>query len=450
MDEPRIEDLRRRLATLTPVRPLGRVSSAESACIRVTGLNDHARIGDQVQIFRKDGTPIGGEVLRIDSDGFFALPQERLDGVAIGDKAVLVRDPGLAPSEAWVGRVIDPFGNPLDDLPLPQGAIVRPLDANPPPPAKRKRLGDRLNTGMVLFNTVLPIVRGQRIGLFAGSGVGKTSLLTHFARNIEADIVVIALVGERGRELREFIEKGLGKEGMARSIVVAATSDRSPLVRRRCPAAATTIAEYFRDMGRQVLLLTDSVTRFAEAHREVATTGGEIPALRGFPPSMSHAVMSLCERAGPGVEGSGDITAIYTVLVAGSDMDEPVADVLRGVLDGHVTMDRAIAERGRYPAVDVLRSVSRSLPDCATDRENNRIGLARKYLGAYGQAETMIRAGLYNEGGDLTLDQAVSIHDRLDALIAQTESEDIESSFGKLEQLLSYAETYRPRALNRG
>lgn len=450
MPETRLEDLQKRLSSLSPVRPFGRISSAENACIRVTGLNEYARIGDQLQVFRRDGASIGGEVLRIDAEGLFALPQERLDGVAIGDKAILVRDPGLAPCDGWIGRVLDPFGMPLDDLPLPKGTQVMPLDASPPQPARRRPLGERLNTGMVLFNTMVPIVRGQRIGLFAGSGVGKTSLLTHFARSIDADVVVIALVGERGRELREFVDKGLGKDGMARSIVVAATSDRSPLVRRRCPAAATTIAEYFRDKGKQVLLLTDSVTRFAEAHREVATTGGEIPALRGFPPSMSHAVMSLCERAGPGAEGSGDITAIYTVLVAGSDMDEPVADVLRGVLDGHVTMDRTIAERGRYPAVDVLRSVSRSLPDCATDRQNDRISLARKYMGAYAQAETMIRAGLYAEGGDLTLDQAVSIHDRLDALIAQTENGDIEASFEKLEKLLSMAETYRPRLVQRG
>lgn len=445
MQHSTIESLRRRLAPLSSVRPFGRVAGAERGCIRVEGLNAVAKIGDQLQLVRNGGGTLGGEVLRVGRDGVFMLPDDRLDGVAIGDKVFLAPDIGLCPCESWIGRVLDPFGNPLDGKPLIKGSVAQPLEARPPDPATRKKFGPRLETGMVLFNTLLPIVRGQRIGIFAGSGVGKTSLLAHFARHVEADVVVVSLVGERGRELREFVDTALGPVGMSRSVVVAATSDRSALVRRRCPAAATAIAEYFRDTGRQVLLLTDSITRFAEAHREVATTGGEIPALRGYPPSMSHAVMSLCERAGPGPEETGDITAIYTVLVAGSDMDEPVADVLRGVLDGHVTMDRSIAERGRYPAVDILRSVSRSLPACATDRQNDRIALAKKYLGAFRKSETMIRAGLYSEGTDLVLDQAVSVHDRLDALVAQKEDGNIEHSFETLEAILSQAEMYRRR-----
>ena len=441
----KIDSLRTRLANLTPVRPFGRVVGAESACLKVAGLNDHARIGDQLRLIRADGADVGGEVVQLAPDGLIMLPDNRLEGIAVGNKVFVERDAGLAPCDAWIGRVIDPYGAPLDGKPLSSGTKVYALDAPPPPPAKRKKLGERLDTGMVLFNTLLPLARGQRTGIFAGSGVGKTSLLAHFARHMESEVVVIALVGERGRELREFIDDCLGPKGMRRSIVVAATSDRSALVRRRCPAAATAIAEYFRDQGRQVLLLTDSITRFAEAHREVATTSGELPALRGYPPSMSHNVMSLCERAGPGTQDKGDITAIYTVLVAGSDMDEPVADVLRGVLDGHITMDRAIAERGRFPAVDVLRSVSRSLPGCATDRQNDRIAMARKYLGAFAESETMVRAGLYSEGSDLVLDQALVVHDRLDALAAQVETGGIDASFDKLERLLAEAESYRGR-----
>jgi flagellum-specific ATP synthase len=293
---------------------------------------------------------------------------------------------------------------------------------------------------MAAFNTFLPVVRGQRIGLFAGSGVGKSMLLGHLARHMQADVVVVALIGERGRELGDFVRDVLGPEGMARAVIVAATSDRSPLVRRRCAWTAMAVAEHFRDAGKQVLFLADSVTRFAEAHREIATAAGELPALRGFPASTAHTIMSLCERAGPGDAGSaGDITALLTVLVAGSDMEEPVADILRGVLDGHVVLDRQIAERGRFPAIDLLRSVSRSLPGAANDDENALLTQARGLLGRYARSETMIRAGLYVEGSDPDLDQAVRIWPELDAFLAEPESKGIANSFARLSVILRRA-----------
>lgn len=309
----------------------------------------------------------------------------------------------------------------------------------PPRPASRRTLGERLETGTAVFNTLLPLVRGQRIGLFAGSGVGKSSLLGQFARGVNADIVVIALVGERGRELREFTERVLGPQGMARAVVVTATSDQSPLVRRRCMWTAMSVAEHFRDQGLHVLLLADSITRFAEAHREVALAAGEEGNLRGFPPSTSHTIMSLAERAGPGDDGSGDITAVFTVLVAGSDMDEPVADILRGVLDGHVVMDRSIAERGRFPAIDLLRSVSRSLPDAASHPENALISEARRMLGAYERAEMMIQAGLYASGSDPLVDAAIKVWPALDAFLAKTSAAGIADDFKKLEACLALA-----------
>ncbi|TNF20201.1 MAG: FliI/YscN family ATPase [Rhodobacteraceae bacterium] len=450
MQQPRLEGLRKRIAGLTPIRPFGRVISVDGTYLMVDGLGQKVRMGDQLRLVRSRGAPLRGEVLKIAPSGVMMLPDDALEGVALGDRVFLMPEAQIAPHDGWIGRVVDPYGAPLDGYPLHGGPDLRPIHARPPDPAGRGRMGARLETGMVLFNTMLPIVRGQRIGLFAGSGVGKTSLLGHFARKVEADVVVVALVGERGRELREFIDDVMGPEGMARSVVVAATSDRSPLVRRRCPAAAMAIAEYFRDCGLKVLFLADSITRLAEAHREVAVAGGEVPALRGYPPSMAHMIMSLCERAGPGLEGGGDITAIYTVLVAGSDMNEPVADVLRGVLDGHVVLDRAIAERGRYPAVNVLRSVSRSLPACAGDRENERIGLARKLMSAYHGSETMIKAGLYSPGGDLVLDQAVHVFDKLDSLIAQKEPDTIAKSFERLELVLREAEAFRPNQLKPG
>jgi len=298
-----------------------------------------------------------------------------------------------------------------------------------------------MTTGLSVFDTLLPIVRGQRIGLFAGSGVGKSTLLASLAKQVNADVIVIALVGERGRELREFVEKSLGPDGMARSVIVAATSDRAPQVRRRCPQAATAVAEYFRDQGLQVLLLVDSVTRFAEAHREVAVAAGEQANLRGHPASTPAAIASLCERAGPGVDGSGDTTAVYTVLVAGSDMEEPVADMLRGVLDGHVVMDRTIAERGRFPAIDVTRSVSRSLPDAANAAENKLIKAARQNMGVYAQAELMIQAGLYSKGSDTSIDQAIATRDALEAFLAAPSDHGIVDAFRRLQRALQTDQT---------
>jgi flagellum-specific ATP synthase len=274
------------------------------------------------------------------------------------------------------------------------------------------------------------------MGLFAGSGVGKSTLMGQLARGLEADVVVIALVGERGREVREFVEHVLGPEGMAKSVVVAATSDRSPLVRRRAPWTAATVAEHFRDRGLHVLFMADSITRFADAHREVAMAAGEAGTLRGYPPSTTQLVTSLTERAGPGLEGQGDITAVLTVLVAGSDMEEPVADILRGVLDGHVVLDRQIAERGRFPAVDVLRSVSRSLPGAATAEENEILRLARRRMGAYDSAALMIQAGLYTAGSDPELDAAIAAWPRLDAFVGRSNTESVEASFEALAAAL--------------
>ncbi|WP_225027221.1 FliI/YscN family ATPase, partial [Xinfangfangia pollutisoli] len=295
----------------------------------------------------------------------------------------------------------------------------RALTGAPPPPAERRALGERLATGVAVFDTLLPLVRGQRIGLFAGSGVGKSSLLAKFARGVAADIAVIALVGERGRELRDFTERVLGPAGMARSVVMTATSDQSPLMRRRCALSAMAVAEHFRDQGLHVLLLVDSVTRFAEAHREVALASGEQASLRGYPPSTAHAIMGLAERAGPGAGDQGDITAVLSVLVAGSDMEEPVADIIRGTLDGHVVLDRKIAERGRYPAIDLLRSVSRALPEAASGPENALIADARRVLGAYDRAEMMVQAGLYVPGSDPLIDRAIRLFPMLDGFLAE-------------------------------
>ncbi|MER2507305.1 MAG: FliI/YscN family ATPase, partial [Amaricoccus sp.] len=306
-------------------------------------------------------------------------------------------------------------------------------------PATRKGLGARLATGLSVFDTILPLARGQRIGVFAGSGVGKSTLLADLARGIEADVVVLGLIGERGRELRDFVDNVLGPVGMARSVVVAATSDQAPLIKRRAAWMAMAVAEVFRDQGRHVLLLIDSLTRFAEAHREIALTAGEAPSLRGFPPSTANLIASLCERAGPGPFGKGDITGVFSVLVAGSDMDEPIADISRGVLDGHVVLDRAIAERGRFPAIDVRRSVSRSLPRIATETENAQLARMRRVLTAYENAALMIQTGLYAPGSDPAIDEAIKLWPALDAFFTTTAPEGVADSFARLGALLSSA-----------
>lgn len=414
----KIESIAQRMAELRLARHFGQVSAVRAGLIRVAGLNDIASVGDRVAIALPGGR-LAAEIVGLGPRHADVLPEGGIEGLAVGAEVELLHAPRISPCDAWIGRIIDPLGQPLDGRPLPQGLAPRAFRAEAPPAVSRKRLGTRLATGLAVFDTLLPLVAGQRIGLFAGSGVGKSTLLSQLAMGVEADVVVIALIGERGRELREFVERTLGPEGMARAVIVTATSDRSPLIRRRCAWAATAVAEHFRDQGRHVLLLADSITRFAEAHREIALAAGEPPSFRGFPPSVSNLVMSLAERAGPGPEGCGDITGIFTVLVAGSDMDEPIADVLRGTLDGHVVLDRAIAERGRFPAVDVVRSVSRSLPEAADAAENALIAKARGALGAYAESELMIRAGLYAPGSDPRLDEAVRLYPALDAFVAR-------------------------------
>ena len=414
--------------------PLGRVASVAEGRAHVSGLNGAVAVGERLRI--EGGVPLAGEVMHTSRDDTLVLLEGAASAVPVGAAVLPLGVPAIRPHPAWIGRVIDPDGAPLDGRPLPSGNRLVPLRAPAPDPARRRRLGPRLSTGTAVFDTCLPIVRGQRLGLFAGSGVGKTSLLGRFARGITADVVVIGLVGERGRELREFTEEILGSAGMARSVVVVGTSDQPALLRRRVAWTAMAVAEFFRDEGQQVLLLIDSITRFAEAHRELALAADEAPSMRGFPPSTAAQIMSLAERAGPGGGGTGDITAIFTVLVAGSDMDEPVADILRGTLDGHVVMDRRIAERGRFPAVDLLRSVSRSLPQAASDEENALIADARHVLGAYDRAEMMVQAGLYAKGTDPEVDRALRLWPALDRFLAQPSPGSVEESFGLLRGAL--------------
>lgn len=425
---------------LSAVHPVGRVTAVSGGTVEVAGFPPDIRLGDRARILDVAGAasgPLRSEVVQLSGHQVRLLPEGSPDGVSIGARVRLDPRPRLCPDDDWIGRVIDPDGQPLDHRPLLPGRVPRAIRAAPPSPYARRPMGARIATGFAVLNTLLPIARGQRLGLFAGSGVGKSTLLADLARGVEADVIVIALVGERGREVREFIDSVLGPEGMKRSVVIAATSDRAPQVRRRCALTATAVAEHFRDAGRHVLLLVDSVTRFAEAHRELAAAAGEVAGLRGYPASTGATIAALCERAGPGAEGAGDITAIYSVLVAGSDMEEPVADMLRGVLDGHIVLDRTIAERGRFPAIDLLRSVSRCLPGVANDAENALIAETRSLLGAYDRSELMIQSGLYTGGSDPRLDAAIAVQPSLERFLALRDTRGIGASFAALKQVLA-------------
>lgn len=439
-----IDVLTGQIKSLRTTTWVGRVVEIGHNTLSVSGLSGVAALGDTVEIPGSGDEPGRGEILRMDEDTVIVLPDGRAEGLQIGDTISLLGQDEIAPHEGWIGHVIDPYGKALDGSVLLRGATPRPLFGEPMNPTSRRAMGDRLETGLAAFNTLLPIVRGQRIGLFAGSGVGKTMLMGKLAIGLQADLVVVAMVGERGREVREFVERILGPKGMERAIIVAATSDQSALTRRRCAWAAMSVAEHFRDEGMQVLFIADSVTRFAEAHREIALAAGEPPSMQGYPSSTAHLITALCERSGPGLGASSDITAVFSVLVAGSNMDGPIADILRGVLDGHIVLDRTIAERGRYPAIDLLRSVSRSLPHCATQAENELIAMARKLMGTYSRNEIMIHAGLYAKGTDPEIDAAIDAWPKLEEFLAQSEHKGTGESFKRLADCLNQEQSTDP------
>lgn len=382
------------------------------------------KLGTRLEI-GSNATPRLAEVVGFQDGLARALCFAPIDGIGTGDPAWLNPTTVLAPCDAWLGRVLDPLGKPLDGRgPLPAGPEPRPSQAAPPPAATRARLGPRLDLGVRVLDGFATCRRGQRLGLFAASGVGKSTLLAMLAAGAECDVVVLALVGERGRELREFIEDDLGPAGLARSVVVCATSDTPALMRREAAYAAMAVAEHFAEQGKHVLLLMDSVTRFAMALREIGLAAGEPPTTRGYTPTVFAELPRLLERAGPRAEGSaGAITGLFTVLVEGDDHDEPVADAVRGILDGHVVLDRRIGEGGRYPAVDVLRSLSRTVPGCLSPEEWAVVREARAALALAAEMSDLVRLGAYRAGTDPAVDAALAALPRLEAVMAQTKGE---------------------------
>jgi flagellum-specific ATP synthase len=341
--------------------------------------------------------------------------------------------------------MVDGLGRPVDGKgELPLGATRQPIKAPPPPAASRARVGDRIETGVRALDLFVPLCTGQRLGLFAGSGVGKSVLLSMLARWTECDVAIIGLIGERGREVQEFVEDDLGPEGLARSIVVVATSDEPALMRRQAAWTTLALAEHFRDRGLRVLCLMDSVTRFAMAQREIGLANGEPPATRGYTPTVFAELPRLLERAGPGLPGQGSITGLFTVLVDGDDHNEPVADAVRGILDGHVVITRRIAERGRYPAIDLLKSVSRTLPRCLNEDQNATRLAARRVLGTYADMEEIVRLGAYKAGSNAEVDRAVAIAPQIEKMLTQTKGDrgHADQAFADLAALVEEAHAH--------
>jgi type III secretion protein N (ATPase) len=409
-----LEALKTRLAATPALRPAGRVLGVTGLALRFA--LPGVRVGDIVNV-RRRGEPLPCEVVGFAEEEAIAMPLGTLAGVGPHDAVEATGGPfEVRASDALAGRVVDGLGRALDGRPTPEGSLV-PVERDPPGALHRRPIDAPIATGVRAIDALLTLGDGQRVGLFAGSGVGKSTLLGAIARGASADIVVVALVGERGREVGEFLDHSLGESGRAKSVVVVATSDAPALERLRAAQVATAYAEYFRDQGKRVLLLVDSVTRFARAQREIGLAAGEPPARRGYPPSVFAMLPRILERSGNNERGS--ITAIYTVLVEGGDMDEPIADEVRGILDGHIVLDRTIAARGLYPAIDVTVSLSRVMDRIVGADHRAASRQLRAYLATYEAKRDLIALGAYAKGTHREVDEAIARMPRIEALLSQ-------------------------------
>lgn len=398
------------------VRLGGRVREVSASACRVGGISAFVRLGDRMG-FEAEGREQTAEIVRIDAEGATLKSFDARIEAGIGTRVFRLGPAELRPDPAWKGRVIDALGRPLDGRgALVQGARAVPLDADPPAAYARARVRKPLVTGVRALDLFTPICAGQRIGIFAGSGVGKSTLLAMLADASGFDSVVVALVGERGREVREFLEGPIAK-ALERAVIVVSTGDESPMMRRQAPKVALAVAESFRDRGESVLLIVDSVTRYAHAARDVALAAGEPAVARGYPPSVFSDLPRLLERAGPGLEGegrvTGSITGVFSVLVDGDDHNDPVADAIRGTLDGHVVLDRAIAEQGRYPAVDLLGSISRLATEVWTPEQRDLVRKLKAMMARFEETRDLRLMGGYRAGTDAELDQAIGLVPRI-------------------------------------
>ena len=421
-------------------RVYGRVCAITGLLVEIEGVQGALSIGDHCRLIGRDKRQVICEVVGFRGGRALAMPFGSLSGIGMGCRAeVSAGTPTIYPDNAWLGRVVNAFGEPVDGKgPLSTGGAAYAIHNQPPPAHTRQRIGSKVDLGIRAMNAFLTCCKGQRMGIFSGSGIGKSTLLSMMARHTDAEVSVIGLIGERGREAREFIEDDLGEEGMARSVVIVATSDTPPLERRQAAYVMMTVSEYFRDQNKDVLCLMDSVTRFAMAQREISLSAGEPPASKGYTPSVFAELPKLLERAGPGSESQGTITGLFTVLVEGDDHNEPVADAVRGILDGHVVLDRSIAERGRFPPINVLRSISRTMPDCNSDEENAFVNRARQLLSTYEDMAELIRLGAYRRGSDPLVDEAIHFYPVIEDFLKQTKTEktDLASGYKLLSEII--------------
>ncbi|MBR0787373.1 flagellar protein export ATPase FliI [Bradyrhizobium iriomotense] len=438
--------LAEQIGDIDGVNIYGRVVGVRGLMVEVAGPIHAMSVGARLVIETGANRSIPCEVIGFSGNNAVVMPFAGLDGVRRGCKAVIANAANqVRPCAAWLGRVVNALGEPIDGKgPLPQGSSPMPFRNTPPPAHSRKRVGSPLDLGVRAMNTFLTCCRGQRMGIFAGSGVGKSVLLSMLARNVDAAVSVIGLIGERGREVQEFLQDDLGEEGLARSVVVVATSDEPALMRRQAAYLTLAVAEYFRDEDQDVLCLMDSVTRFAMAQREIGLSAGEPPTAKGYTPTVFTELPKLLERAGPGL-GEGAITAIFTVLVDGDDHNEPIADAVRGILDGHIVMQRSIAERGRYPAINILKSVSRTMPKSADPQFWPTIQKARAVMATYADMEELIRLGAYRAGSSPEVDEAIRLHEPLEAFLRQGKDENasLADGYRQLSQILGNLETER-------
>jgi flagellum-specific ATP synthase len=428
----------RKLQFIDPIKSTGSVTRAVGLVIESRG--PAVSVGDLCYLVgRENDTDTVMEVIGFRDGTVLSMPLGRMPAVRAGDTVVAAGSKAeVGVGEKLLGRVIDALGRPLDDLGPIEHDGAYPLYRESSNPLSRANISEPLSTGVRSIDGLLTIGAGQRMGIFGGSGVGKSTLLGMMAKNTTAQVNVIALIGERGREVREFVERELGPEGMARSVVVASTSDDSPLVRIRAALAATSIAEYFKDCGANVLLIMDSVTRFAMAQREIGIAAGEPPSSKGYTPSVFAMLPRLLERAGNFANG-GSITGFYTILVEGDDMNEPIADSVRSILDGHIILSRALAAQNHYPCIDVLHSASRLFSEVATSEHRGAAGRMRELLAAYEGSEDLIKIGAYLKGSNRLVDEAIARHDSLISYLRQerTLKIELESSIGELTQMFA-------------
>ena len=439
-----LQQVNQYLATIQTITISGFISAIKGNIVETKGLSKFASIGSICQLETGSDKEWLGEIIGFHSDIAILLLYSTSQGIKLGTKVTILKNKNtIYPSSEWLGRVINGFGEPMDNKgELPQGDKLYEVCQDPVNPHQRNRVDQKFSTGIKAIDTFTPCCKGQRMGIFAGSGIGKSVLVAMLTKYSASDIKIIGLIGERGREVKEFIEDYLKGEDLQNTILVVSTSDDPPMMKKRAAKIALTLAEYFRDLGKDVLCVLDSVTRFATAQREIGLAIGEAQTSKGYTTSVFSELSKLLERSGPGT-CRGSITGFFTVLIDGDDFNEPICDAVRGIIDGHLLLDRKIGDRGRYPAINILRSVSRMVPQCNNTEENSLLVRVKSILSTYNEMEDMIKIGAYKNGSNQEIDEAIQLYPLIEKFISQSIDEyvPLEESFKMLSDILKIHET---------